>query len=217
MLYLLLNVLVSAVTVNVVLWVWLHYFWPENVPVPAAVPFRPAQSRQTATPFALEAYQVQPGDDLAGVAQRFGVEVTTLRSINGLEGDTLGVGQTIYVPVDVLSAATPTPVPPGDPAAVRIVSVVAAGDARREYVQIAYEGDGEISLLGWQLSTESGQTYPFPVLSLHGGGAVRVHTAPGTDTVVDLYWGRDQALWAAGKQVILIAPDGTVQSTYRIP
>ncbi len=209
--YLLLNIIVSATTVSVVLWVWQRYFNPVNVtPVSLVTVVSPSQGAATATPFALAPYQVQPGDDLSGVAQRLG-------AINNLTEDTLGVGQTIYVPAPLQPTETPTPVPPGDPMALHIVSVVAAGDAQHEYVQVQYTGEGEISLLGWQLQTEQGLAYNFPELLLHSNGAVRIHTSPGVDTVVDLFWGQDTPVWASGAQVFLVPPDGTVADTYRIP
>lgn len=216
--YLLLNIIVSVTTVSVVLWGWQRYFNPTNVTLVSPVTVAsPPQGVATATPFALVPYQVQPGDDLPGVAQRLGVAVETLRAINNLTEDTLGVGQTIYVPAPLQPTETPTPVPPGDPAALHIVSVVAAGDVQHEYVQVQYTGEGEISLLGWQLQSEQGAAYSFPELSLHSNGAVRIHTAPGVDTVVDLFWGQDVPVWASGVQVLLVTPDGTVSDTYRIP
>jgi len=98
-----------------------------------------------------------------------------------------------------------------------ISSVVGAGDLNSECVLIQYVGDGEVSLAGWQLQDEEGNTFTFPGLTMFSGGAVTVHTAAGTNTVVDLYWGLEQAIWREGEQVILLDPDGNVAATYFVP
>ncbi len=98
-----------------------------------------------------------------------------------------------------------------------ISSVVGAGDLSSERVLIQYVGDGEVSLAGWQLKDEEGNTFTFPGLTMFSGGAVTVHTAAGTNTVVDLYWGLEQAIWREGEQVSLLDPDGNVAATYFVP
>ena len=37
------------------------------------------------------------------------------------------------------------------------------------------------------------------------------------NTVIDLFWGRDAALWKSGKQATLIDDQGAVRATYRVP
>ncbi|HEB65490.1 MAG TPA: LysM peptidoglycan-binding domain-containing protein [Chloroflexi bacterium] len=223
--YLLLNIIVSALTTAAVLWAWQRYLWPQQVAAPPPSPALPANGAepQAQTPEAsrvLAPYQVQPGDSLASIAAAYGTTEEALRAANGLNTAAgLGVGQTIFVPVTptpTLPAQT-TPTPAGDPDALRIAAVVGAGDFSSEYVQVQYDGEGEISLLGWQLRAPSGAAYTFPALLLHSGGAVRVHTAPGTDTVVDLHWGSGAPLWASGETAALFSPDGTLRAEYRIP
>ncbi len=224
--YLLLNVAVSALTTAGVLWAWQRYFWPQRVspPSPVSLPSLPdsgaAAGSEEASSRVLMPYQVQPGDSLAALAAAFQTTEEELRSVNGLrEAERLGVGQTIYVPVTPTPGhqAAPSPLPAGDADALQIAAIVGAGDLSSEYVQVQYEGAGEISLLGWRLRSAGGVEYTFPALILHGGGAVRVHTAPGTDTVVDLYWGLDSPLWASGDTATLFSPDGEPRSEYHLP
>src|SRR5690606_1544569 len=45
-----------------------------------------------------EVYTVRPGDTLSGIASRYGVTITDLKSNNGLASDTIRVGQDLYIP-----------------------------------------------------------------------------------------------------------------------
>lgn len=221
--YLLLNVTISALTTTAVLWAWQRYFWPEQVAEPPATALPAGETVPAQAPDdtrVLVPYQVQPGDSLGSIAALYDTTVDALRAANDLSAsEALGVGQTLFVPVTPTPAplVEVSPTPAGDPDALRIAAVVGAGDLSSEYVQVQYDGTGEISLLGWQLRAQEGAEYVFPALILHGGGAVRVHTAPGTDTVVDLYWGRDAPLWASGETVTLVSPDAVSRSEYSIP
>ncbi len=59
------------------------------------------------------AYTVQPGDTLAGIAQKYDVDVETLRKINFLADDNLLAGQILRVPLKegVTEEGVPTPTP----------------------------------------------------------------------------------------------------------
>jgi hypothetical protein len=100
---------------------------------------------------------------------------------------------------------------------VEIASVVGSGSLSTETVLIRYTGNGELDLTGWELQDGEGNTYRFPGLKLFPNGAVQVHTASGTDTVVDLYWGQLRPIWQAGELASLVDPNGAVRATYRIP
>ena len=88
------------------------------VGTPAVTPSPSPTSQQTFL------YVVQAGDSLSGIALRFGTTLEVLRQLNNLSGDTLIVGQPIYVPyIEGMTAEgmpTPTPGPfyytvqPGD-------------------------------------------------------------------------------------------------------
>ena len=87
---------------------------------------------------------------------------------------------------------------------VKIGSVVGAGSGDAEIVIVKYEGTGQLDLTGWQLKDDNGNIFKFPKLILYPNGAVQVHTATGTDTVIDLYWGIGDAVWSSGENAQLI-------------
>jgi hypothetical protein len=173
--YILLNVVVSAVTILVVL-----YFWDRAHPSPllpnyptsvAALPqvTQPAATAPTSNPSA-----TQP---------------PAQATLPGNQQDRL----------------------------ITIDNVFGAGSLPDEFVLLKRVGDGELSLTGWKLDDGSGHSYTFPALTLYKNGAVQVHTTTGVDSVVDLYWGRDAAVWSVGKNVTLTDTQGVVRATYRIP
>ncbi len=58
-------------------------------------------------------YTVQEGDTLGSIALRFETDIETLRELNNLDSDSLGVGQLIYVPYTegIVAPGLPTPTP----------------------------------------------------------------------------------------------------------
>ena len=100
---------------------------------------------------------------------------------------------------------------------IEIVSVVGAGMLTTEVVVVRYNGEGELGLSNWQLKDDSGNTFTFPKLTLYTGGAVQVHTASGTDTVVDLYMGLRDPIWESGESAKLYDPQDTLRAIYRVP
>ncbi len=57
-------------------------------------------------------YAVESGDTLYSIAQRFGVSVATLQRLNGLEGTTIEVGQTLVVRPSAAPSPPDTTAPP---------------------------------------------------------------------------------------------------------
>jgi len=212
--YLGLNVLVSACTAWGVLTLWGRTHLPPPPPTPqmAAVDVQPRDTTPTPPTFV---YTVREGDSLDALAERFGVPVATLQALNNLEADaSLTVGQALRIPG---SPPTPTPVTlsQGD---LSISEVLGAGVLEDERVIITYHGQGSLSLKGWQLDDGGSHVYVFPALSLEPDGAVQVWTKSGpTDTVVELYWGQETAVWQPGKTVYLRNPQGKVVAQYEIP
>jgi hypothetical protein len=100
---------------------------------------------------------------------------------------------------------------------VKISSVVSAGTLNSEIVVVNYEGEGQLDFDSWQLKDENGNTFTFPKLILYPNGAVRVHTVAGTDTVIDLYWGLDSAVWNSGETARLYDSQGLLRAVYQVP
>jgi len=100
---------------------------------------------------------------------------------------------------------------------VEIVSVVGAGTLNAEWVVVSYKGDDQIDLANWELRDEDRNVFVFPQLILHTNGAVQVHTASGTNTVIDLYWGESEPVWQSGEESQLLDPGGNVRAVYKVP
>ena len=117
-------------------------------------------------------------------------------------------GEVIY-PVETL--------PPDAQVPVEIVSVVGAGTLEVEAVVLRYNGEGNLDMASWQIKDDNGNTFTFPQLTLFPGGAVQVHTASGSDTVVDLYMGRRDPIWEAGEVAKLFDPQDNLRAIFRVP
>jgi LysM repeat protein len=245
--YLILNVIVSASMTAGVMWLWdkTHPVVPApcigveptsalaSVPTgSAALPSAPSPA--TATPFV---YVVQSGETLGGIAQRYSVSVEALMTANNLsDPNLLHVGQALVIPS---SDYAPTPVPPGTPGALptnaaqpprptatrdpnaplsqlSIREVKSPGTLADEALVIANQG-GPVDLAGWTIRDEAGHLYAFPALTLFEGGAVTLHTAAGSDTVTDLYWGLTEAVWASGRQALLSDAAGNLHTRFIVP
>ncbi len=111
--------------------------------------------------------------------------------------------------------ATPASPAPGE--LITIEKVVGFGNLADEYVLLKRKGEGELNLKDWRLQDSQGDAYIFPEITLFANGAVQVHSSAGANTVVDLYWGNDNAVWKEGEIVTLMDNLGNVQATYRIP
>jgi hypothetical protein len=112
-------------------------------------------------------------------------------------------------PAETLSPETDIP--------VQIESVVGAGTLSVETAVIHYSGDEQLSLAGWQLKDEDGSTFTFPQLTLYKNGSVQIHSASGSDTVIDLYWGISDPVWSSGENARLYDSQGNLRAVYRVP
>lgn len=169
--FLLLNVLVSAVTT----WAVVTIFLRDGSPL--AEQSAPTLVRQTASPD--------------------GQLVVTLPADSGSEP----LDEDIEVVPEVLE----------------IERVIGIGELDTERVIIQHIGEKEISLLNWQIQDQNGHIFTFPALTIFKGGNVNIFTRKGTSTVVDLYWGLDEAIWQAGEKAYLLDPQGEVKAVYTIP
>ena len=100
---------------------------------------------------------------------------------------------------------------------VEIVSVIGAGTLNAEWVVVSYKGEDQINLANWELRDENRHVFVFPQLVLHTNGAVQIHTASGTNTVIDLYWGESEPVWGSGEKAQLFDPNGNQRAEYKVP
>jgi hypothetical protein len=114
-------------------------------------------------------------------------------------------------------AAPQAVLPPDQEVPVEIVSVVGAGTLGAEVVVVRYNGEGQLDMLNWQLKDDDGNIFTFPQLTLYTNGAVQVHTASGTNTVVDLYWDLRNPIWESGEVAELYDPGNSLRAMYRVP
>jgi hypothetical protein len=111
---------------------------------------------------------------------------------------------------------TKVSLPPLTQKVVEIQNVFGAGDANLEVVVIRRNGDGDLPMTGWRLQDEQGNYFTFPDLTLFKDGAVQVYTRSGDNTATALYWKRSKPVWQAGKNVLLVDPEGNIRSSYTI-
>ena len=100
---------------------------------------------------------------------------------------------------------------------LEIVSVIGAGTLNAEWVVVSYKGEEQINLANWQLRDEDRHVFVFPQLVLHKDGAIQVHTASGTNTVIDLYWNASDPVWESGEEAQLYDPNGNLRAVYKVP
>ncbi|MDQ2691319.1 MAG: lamin tail domain-containing protein [Chloroflexota bacterium] len=110
-----------------------------------------------------------------------------------------------------------TTLDPGIEIPVEIVSVIGAGTLSAEWVVVRYTGEDQINLANWQLRDANRNVFVFPQLILHTDGAVQIHTASGTNTVIDLYWGESEPVWESGEEAQLFDPSGNLRAEYKVP
>jgi hypothetical protein len=115
-----------------------------------------------------------------------------------------------------VSVAQPT-LDPDEKIPVEIASVIGAGTLNAEWVVVTYTGDDQINLANWELRDEDKNVFIFPQLILHPNGAVQIHTISGTNTVIDLYWGKSDPVWQSGETAQLFDPGGTSRAKYKVP
>ena len=184
-------------------------------------------------------YTVETGDTLGEIAVKFNVTVAEITAANEISNpDALEVGQVLIIRRPLIAVSTHTALPPEElepeaeatstiptrtsvpltgESAVIIDSVIGASDLASERVFLKRVGPGEISLTGWELVAENGETFTFPQLILFESGAVFIHTREGQTTAVALYWELDHAVWKSGDTVVLIDDQGEVHTSYEIP
>lgn len=239
--YLAISLVLNIVVTLAVLWMWDRNRPRIVVEAPSVTATAPAGATvaalaRSATPTAGQPtatiHVVAPGDTLGTISVRYGVSLEDLMAANNLTNpDVLSVGQTLAIPIGGLEPTstepapdvpTTTPIPtattdPNAPAPeVAISRVQSPGVLAQETVVLINTG-GPLELTGWTLRSADGQEFRFPSLTLFQGGAVNIHTAAGENSVVDLYWGLTNPVWASGAKILLSDQSGKLQAEYTIP
>jgi hypothetical protein len=185
---------------------------------------------------------VEAGETLGSIAEGFGLALDDVTAMNQMidpafDPNFLSIGQQIVVPVCGLPTPTPAPTPTETPvptreiptpgptatdrpgrAEVEIARVLNPGDVTSEAVEIINRGTSVARLGGWQLVNQrTGEAFTFPPLNLFPQGAVTVYSGVGENTAIDIYWGRDAAVWEPGDTIRLLDPDEIVRSRFEIP
>jgi LysM repeat protein len=255
--FIILNVLISACTTVAVLLIWDYTHRPPAQAVsqvstpagtastlsePTIAALTAASQTQASLPTStptyeipqnVEEYEVEFGDTLGLIAEKFDVSIEELIKLNQLsDANSLSVGMVIYIPKESEQLPTLTPQPTRTPApaagsgtptgplpeaGVIINSVIGVGEIATEHVFISRTGSGQLSMAGWRIEDEDGNVFEFPQLDLFEGGAVNVWTTSGVPTVVDLYWGQQNPVWERGEKVSLTDGQGKERAVYTIP
>jgi Lamin Tail Domain len=129
--------------------------------------------------------------------------------ISAVQPAAQSLNQGISAPQATLNPQTKIP--------VEIASVIGAGTLNAEWVVVTYKGEDQLNLARWELRDEDRHVFVFPQLVLHTNGAVQVHTASGTNTVIDLYWSLSEPVWQSGEKAQLFDPNGNKRAEYKVP
>ena len=239
--FIVINIVVSISVTLLVLNLW-DAGRTANRPVPTLVPTLPppvitsVPTPIVATPTSVAAlshtYVVQAGDTPLSIARALNVQLQDLLTANNLhEGDILSIGQALVVPSAVAPAATveatasvaPPPIATSTPAPlpgdtfITIKEIAGSGSLLNEAVVLANLSN-KVELSGWSLSDGEGHKFVFPDLVMLPNSEVTVHTAGGTNTATDLYWGQSVARWGgSGTIAYLRDPSGKLAASYRVP
>lgn len=165
-------------------------------------------------------YVIQVGDSLSGVADRFGIPVAAIVEANNLDNpDFVFVGQRLTIPSTTAAqpAATATPIAASVDSGIRLTNVENAGVLASEVINIGNDSDLAVNLQGWRLDREGGAVYTFGNLLLFPGSGLKLHSGPGTDSSVDVYWNQPAGVWATGAVARLLNPQGTEVSRFTVP
>lgn len=242
--YLLLNIIISAVTILVVLFIWDRSHSNETaisepvslLPNVIASAIPPTETPIPQPTLALRPYEVGQGETLSEIAQIFGVSVDQLLEINNLsDPDELRTGIILDVPVSgIVSEAvsseaqesdplenepvpTATPPPAPERSIIKMITIVGVADLATEHIQIQSLSPEALSLEGWRLETNDGLVYNFPKITLFEHGAVDLYSRAGINSVVALYWGRSNPIFQSGDRAVIFDAEGNVQAVYSIP
>ena len=174
---------------------------PGNGSLPSDTPTEVTAPPQTGE---TEIYVVERGDSLSAIAARFGVAPSRLLEINDLADPNLVyVGTRLKIPVTQQQGNAPGGAAVGLPQQGLQLRIANAGELAAESVQVVNDSNGAVNLQGWTLSRDGGPIYTFGNNPLFPGSWIFLHTGSGEENSINLYWGRDAAVWESGSTVVL--------------
>ncbi|MDX9992139.1 MAG: lamin tail domain-containing protein [Anaerolineales bacterium] len=111
----------------------------------------------------------------------------------------------------------PRPLQADTSAQFEIAAIIGAGLPDNEMILIRNTGQSSADLAGWQIRDADGNRYTFSAFKLPANAALQLHSAPGKDSVVDLYWGLSASVWSSDETASLFDPAGNLRSSYLVP
>lgn len=132
--------------------------------------------------------------------------------------DTLPPSSSYYPLEGAALAPAGTPIPL-DQEVIRITTILGVGDVQNEMVELVRVGKGDVDLSGWQLKDEDRHTYTFPPnLIMFEKAEINIYTrTSNNESVIERYWGEQEAVWQSGETATLLDAQGNVRATYTIP
>ncbi len=121
------------------------------------------------------------------------------------------------VPTADITNKQPPAVIPLDRKTFEIQMVVGAGDINLEHIQLVSVADVDINLEGWKILDGEKANYIFPAITIFPGGGLNIYTRSGVNTSIEVFWGKEGAVWSSGKTVQLLDPEGNLRASYLIP
>ncbi len=183
---------------------------------------------------------VRAGDTVGRISNQYGVAIEAIMEANGMDNPNfLSVGQELIIPnlsgiptpIPTVNEETdespsadtpPTPIPTvaaGEGEAfIEITAVRNVGNVDKEVIEIVNSGSSEVSLAGWQVRDQSGNSYTFGYITLFGEGAgILLFSGSGLDGPTNFNWGQDEAVWQPGETIQLVDTDENVIAELIVP
>ena len=98
---------------------------------------------------------------------------------------------------------------------VRISTIIYPSQLSRERVVIVNEGE-QVDLQGWKIVSPRGESYTFGRVTLFQNGFINLNSTTGSDVPSDLFWGAGAAVWQSGDEVKLIGKNDTTIATFTV-
>lgn len=105
---------------------------------------KPSGTGEVITPTVIVApttYTIVNGDNLWAIAQKFGITVAALKSVNNLTTDVLQIGQTLQIPKSIIENTPPTPVKEITPETSHTPAPETAKEERTTFTYSVRSGD----------------------------------------------------------------------------